>query len=112
MKIFDMTPYEGPTPSVPYVSTDSHPNFFAHYFECHQRNPWMIGQGHNEEILRSHLAKYNVHVELNTELVGFEQNAGSVTVKVIKRDGGDEKVETASVDWLVGADGARSWYSL
>lgn len=68
----------------------------------------MIGQGHNEEILRSHLAKYNVQVELNSELVSFEQDANSVTVNILKRDGTQEKTETALVDWLVGADSAKS----
>lgn len=68
----------------------------------------MIGQEHTEKILRSHLAKYDVHVEPNTELVSFEQNADGVNAKLLKRDGSQEKTETVSVDWLVGADGARS----
>ena len=68
----------------------------------------MIGQGHNEEILRSHLAKYNVFVELNTELVGFEQRNDGVTVHIVKRNGAEETRETTVVGWLVGAEGARS----
>lgn len=107
-KILDRSPYEEPTPSVPYVSFASNLCLFAYKFDCVQSNPWMIGQDHTEEILRSHLAKYNIQVELNTELVSFEQNTDTVTVNVIKRDGVQEKVETASVDWLVGTDGGRS----
>lgn len=55
-----------------------------------------------------HLAKYNTTVELNTELVDFEQNADGVTVNLLKRDGAHDRTETASVKWLIGADGASS----
>lgn len=69
----------------------------------------MLGQGLNEEILRSHLAKYDVHVELGTELVGFEQNADSVTARLAHHVANQEDTtETISVEFLVGAEGARS----
>lgn len=72
----------------------------------------MIGQGHTQEILRSHLSKYGVMVELNTELLDFEQHADGVTVNLLKRNKSAEQTEKISVDWLVGADGARSKHSL
>ncbi|KAF7798986.1 hypothetical protein EIP86_010215 [Pleurotus ostreatoroseus] len=89
-RIFDMAPWEEPTPSVPY------------------RNPWIIGQSHNEEIIRSHLEKHGVHVELNTELVGFEQDANGVTAQIVKHSSSSDVPETFHASFLVGAEGARS----
>ncbi|KAJ3529077.1 hypothetical protein NM688_g7904 [Phlebia brevispora] len=90
-KIVEMAPYIPPTPSVPY------------------RNPVIHGQASSEAVLRTHLAKYNIFVELETELVDFQQNPDSVTAHVVKRSGGKEVRETLTVDWLVGADGAHSF---
>ena len=67
----------------------------------------MLGQGSYEGILRQHIAKYGVQVELNTELVGFEQDADGVTAHVIKHDGDKDVPETIRTEFLVGADGAR-----
>ncbi|KAJ3518626.1 hypothetical protein NM688_g9412 [Phlebia brevispora] len=90
MKIFEMFTYEDPTPSVPF------------------RNCWIIGQAHNEEILRDHLAKHNVFVELSTELVDFDQDENGVIAHVIKHNGSEETSETIPAAFLIGADGARS----
>ena len=68
----------------------------------------MLGQSHQEEILRAHLVKAGVPVELNTELVSFEQSADGVTAHIIKHDGGEETTEIVSASWLIGADGAHS----
>ncbi len=73
-----------------------------------QRNPWIIGQSHNEAIVRSHLEKLGVHVELNTELVSFEQDANGVTAQVVKHDGSSDVPETVLASYVVGAEGARS----
>ncbi|THG97838.1 hypothetical protein EW026_g4253 [Hermanssonia centrifuga] len=89
-KIYDMTPFNPPTPSVP------------------NRNPIILGQAHNEEILRAHLAKHDVYIELCTELVGFEQSESGVTAHIVKHENGNETQETVHTRWLVGADGARS----
>lgn len=70
----------------------------------------MIGQARNEAILRSHLEKLGVRVELSTELVGFEQDEDGVRVKVINRDGSAEAPETVEASFLVGADGAKSTF--
>ncbi|TCO45579.1 2-polyprenyl-6-methoxyphenol hydroxylase-like FAD-dependent oxidoreductase [Kribbella antiqua] len=73
-----------PTPDVPYP------------------NAWMLGQSRTEKILRDKLAEYGVRVELNTEIVGFTQNADAVTAEL-------STGETVDVDYLVGADGGRSF---
>ena len=68
----------------------------------------MIGQARNEAILRRHLETLGVHVELDTELVGFEQNESNVSAHIVKRNGSSEVHETVEASYLVGADGARS----
>ncbi|KAF7798976.1 hypothetical protein EIP86_010205 [Pleurotus ostreatoroseus] len=90
IKIFEMLPWIESTPDVPF------------------RNAWIIGQAHNEEILRRHLAKHSVHVELNTELVGYEHDDEKVVAHVIKRKGGEEISEDIPTPFLIGADGAAS----
>jgi flavin-dependent dehydrogenase len=88
VKEFHMLPRAEPTSAVPY------PNGFN------------LGQEGHERILRAHLEKYGVKVELGTELVSFTQDNDKVDVVLKKvENGGEEKV---SVKWLVGADGARS----
>ncbi len=77
-----------------------------------QRNPIILGQAHNEEILRAHLAKHDVYIELCTELVGFEQSESGVTAHIVKHENGNETQETVHTRWLVGADGARSKHPL
>ncbi|HEV7975955.1 FAD-dependent monooxygenase [Amycolatopsis sp.] len=81
-----------PTPDVPYPTVR------------------FLGQSRTEGILRDRLAEFGVHVELGTELVGFEQDDSGVRATV-RRDGveaGDIK-ETVVADYLVGADGGRSF---
>lgn len=68
----------------------------------------MIGQCCAEAILRKHLAEYNIVPELATDLVGFEKSESSVTAYLVKHDGDNDLGETVAVDYLVGADGARS----
>ena len=70
----------------------------------------MIGQARNEAILRAHLMKYGVQVELGSELVEFEQSATSVIAHVLKRNGVSDITEIISASYLVGADSARSEY--
>lgn len=69
---------------------------------------WTLGQGLNEEVLRTHLAKYSIEVELNTELVGFEQNTDGVTARLVHHSANEDKAGMVMVDWLVGAEGAKS----
>lgn len=70
-------------------------------------NPLLLGQHHSEEIFRSHIEKYGVHVELNTELVGFSQDENGVTTQVVRRSGGSEVHEIIRTPFMIGADGAR-----
>lgn len=68
----------------------------------------MLGQSHLMEIICAHLKKYNVHPELGTELVSFEQDDERVTSQVIVRKDGQEHKETIESEYLVSAEGARS----
>ncbi|PXX53319.1 2-polyprenyl-6-methoxyphenol hydroxylase-like FAD-dependent oxidoreductase [Nocardia tenerifensis] len=67
-------------------------------------NPWVLGQSGTEAILRERLAEFGVHVELDTALTTFDQDATGVTA-TLTRDGVEETVRVA---YLVGADGGRS----
>ncbi|MBN6036680.1 FAD-dependent monooxygenase [Amycolatopsis sp. 195334CR] len=73
-----------PTPDVPYP------------------NGRMLGQSRTEAILRERLAGFGVRVELATELIGFTQD--DTGVDVVLND-----TERMRVDYLVGADGGRSF---
>ena len=69
-------------------------------------------QYHNENILRAHLSKYGVSVELSTELVGLKQFDDHVEATIKKTVDGKEVIETSSYRWLVGADGGKSAVTL
>ncbi|WP_350274007.1 FAD-dependent monooxygenase [Kribbella sp. HUAS MG21] len=73
-----------PTPDVPYP------------------NGWMLSQSRTERILRDKLAEYGVKVELDAALVGFTQTEDAVTAEL-------STGETLTVDYLVGADGGKSF---
>lgn len=73
-----------PTPDIPYP------------------NARMLGQSRTEQILRDKLAEYGVSVELNTAITGFTQSAKAVTAEL-------STGETLTVDYLVGADGGKSF---
>ncbi|WP_432880066.1 FAD-dependent monooxygenase [Kribbella sp. CA-245084] len=73
-----------PTPDIPYP------------------NARMLGQSRTEKILRDKLAEYGVNVELDTAIVGFTQSDDSVTAEL-------SSGETVEVDYLVGADGGKSF---
>ncbi|CCL99757.1 uncharacterized protein FIBRA_01779 [Fibroporia radiculosa] len=91
VKTFYMSPPTEPTPAIP--NPDS----------------WLLGQNVAQRILRSHLAKYNCHVELGTTLHSFEQHDDSVVAKVVRTQAdGAEISETIHCHWLVGADGSHS----
>lgn len=78
-------------------------------FSFPQRNPRLIGQSHHESILREHLAKYGTQIELGVELVGFTQDQDGVIAELLHHAGENQgKKETTQVDYLVGAEGARS----
>ncbi|PBK99861.1 hypothetical protein ARMGADRAFT_1008343 [Armillaria gallica] len=71
-------------------------------------NPVMLGQDRHEEILREHLARYGVTVELGTELVSFEQLPDRVVSRVVKTRDGQQSEESVESQWLIGAEGAHS----
>lgn len=70
----------------------------------------LLGQHHTEEILRAHIAKYGIHVELGTELVGFEQDEDGVTVHLRKTALGQDTTEAEDfrTPFLIAGDGAKS----
>ncbi|MCP3802970.1 FAD-dependent monooxygenase [Allokutzneria sp. A3M-2-11 16] len=70
-------------------------------FEPGEAEPWMLGQGEFEAILRAKLAEHGVRVELGAELTEFTQDGDGVTAVV----GGTE----IRADYLIGADGGRSF---
>ncbi|WP_370946775.1 FAD-dependent monooxygenase [Amycolatopsis sp. cg5] len=78
-----MSELKEPTPDLPYP------------------NPWVLAQNDTEAILRARLAEFGVRVELNTGVIGFSQDASGVDVSL--------PGETVRVDYLVGADGGRSF---
>ncbi|ESK81901.1 putative monooxygenase [Moniliophthora roreri MCA 2997] len=68
-------------------------------------NARVFGQEQHQELLREVLQKdYGCKVERETELVGFIQNEDNVVANLTCHG----KRETTTVQWLVGADGARS----
>ncbi|VDB88577.1 unnamed protein product [Peniophora sp. CBMAI 1063] len=69
-------------------------------------NGMTLGQDSNCAILRSHLSKFGVQVELSTEMVSFEQDDDSIIV-TLKVNGAEEQTETVRAKFLVGADGAK-----
>ncbi|KAI0698051.1 FAD binding domain-containing protein [Cerioporus squamosus] len=64
-----------------------------------------ISQYVTEGILRDHLSKYGVRVQLGTEPVSIEQDATGVSVSL--RHAGVEEVETVRCAYVIGSDGAR-----
>lgn len=67
----------------------------------------LLGQHHSEEILRTHIASYGLHVELHTELIGLEQDAEGVTAHLIRGEDGLEIHEDVRTPFVIGADGAK-----
>ena len=61
-----------------------------------------------EEILRTHLTKYGVAVELGKALVGIDQDVDTVMAMVVaKQPDGTEIQESIVAQYLVGSDGAK-----
>ncbi|KDQ19472.1 hypothetical protein BOTBODRAFT_51867 [Botryobasidium botryosum FD-172 SS1] len=89
---WDFLKFNEPSPDVPYSRTI------------------LIPQDITESILRAALEKYDVHVELGSELVGVEQDDEGVTAHVASHLSGSEMAGTGRIraEWLIGADGGRS----
>ncbi|KAM6497340.1 FAD binding domain containing protein [Amanita muscaria] len=73
-------------------------------------NALVVGQDMQEQTLRSHIAKYSCHAELNTELQFFEQHPDHVTATLVHHNGSehDSTTEIAEFEYVVGSDGAHS----
>ncbi|TRM66351.1 FAD binding domain-containing protein [Schizophyllum amplum] len=83
-----MVQWTDPTPDRPY------PNLL------------MFGQDRHEEVLRTHLERHGVKVEMGTKVLDFTQDESKVHVRIAKDDSAD--VEEATYDFLIGADGGHS----
>ena len=67
-----------------------------------------VSQFLTETVLRDHLARHGVHVELGTEPTSMEQDSDGVTVHLKKTDkDGNESTETVRAAYVVGAGGAK-----
>lgn len=69
----------------------------------HQTEPPTLSQAGLEKILREHIAKFGVDVELGIALIGIEQNDAIVTARLV-REGVEELFEC---QYVIGADGAK-----
>ncbi|CAM3181340.1 NADPH-dependent dioxygenase [Deinococcus saxicola] len=67
-----------------------------------------IDQVITERVLRGHAASAEAHVEWNTRLESFQQDAEGVTVMLRSGDGEDAAQETVRANYLWGCDGGRS----
>ncbi|AZQ73162.1 MULTISPECIES: FAD-dependent monooxygenase [Streptomyces] len=84
---WDMFDRAEPTPAVPYAEI------------------MMLPQWRTVEILAARLEELGGHVDFETGLTGFEQDADGVTATLTRSDG---TTETVRARYLVGADGGRS----
>lgn len=78
--------HQAPTPAEPY------------------QQPLMLPQFLTEQLLRERLLELGQQPQWGCELLGFEQDADGVSVRLAGKNG----EETLRVGWLVGADGGRS----
>jgi 2-polyprenyl-6-methoxyphenol hydroxylase-like FAD-dependent oxidoreductase len=67
--------------------------------------PWLIPQWRTDEILHDRFTELGGRAELSTRLTGFTQDGTGVTA-TLQHDGRQEQVRA---DYLVGADGGRSF---
>ena len=65
----------------------------------------ILGQDDNERIMGDKLGELGVSVQWNTELIGIDQQPGSVTATLKLPDGTKRNVQAA---WVAGCDGAHS----
>lgn len=107
---FHMTgPPQDVSPDIPFVRISS-PAFPAASLTdfCSKPNPKVIGQSHLEELIRIHLARLGVHVELGKELVEFKQDESGIVATTLNRGVEGEHKETIVADYIVSAEGGRS----
>ncbi|TFY77391.1 hypothetical protein EWM64_g6621 [Hericium alpestre] len=99
---FPVMPFEDPTPIYPETSARCI-LWIIKYLYREKNNPWLLGQDAACRILRDHLKKLGVEVELSTDLLNLEQGADSVMATNAKV-GAEEKI---TARYVVGADGAK-----
>ena len=107
-KVTSLIPFVEPQIHTPYVRKNRIFSGLLILTHEWQSNALVLGQNHQERILRSHLEKLGTAVEFGSELKGFKQSEDHVTVQIIRRSNGEESMEETQVPWLIGTDGAHS----
>src|SRR5947207_10967006 len=67
--------------------------------------PLIFPQDEHERLLIDRLAKSGIHVERQTELLGFQDCGDHIVARLNRPDG---SIETCEADYIAGCDGARS----
>ena len=75
--------------------------------KIHSRYPYVLflPQSKTEAILSRHMESLGVKIERQTELLGFDQQAGSLLAQLRHADGREESIHPR---WIIGCDGAHS----
>jgi 2-polyprenyl-6-methoxyphenol hydroxylase-like FAD-dependent oxidoreductase len=106
VKTWDLFEKEDVWPDRPYVSYITITSF--RFLISLQPNVACLSQDALEGVMRTHLTKYGITVELGKCLVALEQDADCVTATItVNESGQDEKRETVNAKYLVGTDGAK-----
>lgn len=108
LRTWDMYEKQEGRPDLPFVRILLY-SFCILQFFFQQPNGACLSQQILEKLLRNHLAKLGVSVELNLGLVAIDQCPDSVTATVSTYVNGQptDQRETIVAKYLVGADGAR-----
>ena len=72
-----------------------------------QPSGYGLGQNQFEEVLRTKIAEFGVHVELGMELTGFDQDQDGVTAHVRHHQGDIVSDVDIRASYLIGTDGAK-----
>ncbi|KAI0056069.1 hypothetical protein BV25DRAFT_1921304 [Artomyces pyxidatus] len=89
LKTYPFFPKSDPTPAVP------------------EPDAVLLGQDATCAILREHLHKYNINVEIGTAMTAIEQDKHGVTSRLTKKREGTDNIEFVRARYVVGADGAK-----
>ncbi|KAJ7209278.1 FAD binding domain-containing protein [Mycena pura] len=100
-----MQAYKLPGGTVPAKTWDLYEKTGIVWPDSPYANGACLSQSVLESIIRKHLNRYNITVELGQELVGFEQTEDAVSATILDHKTG--KTYEIVTDYLVGADGAK-----
>jgi 2-polyprenyl-6-methoxyphenol hydroxylase-like FAD-dependent oxidoreductase len=69
---------------------------------------WVLPQYETEEALLTRLTELGGEVEFEAEVAGFQQESGSVRVRLVHSNGTEDREEVVHASYLVGCDGGSS----